>query len=147
MTAFLLDVNVLIALGWRGHSHHSLVVNWFARHKAQGWATCPFTQSAFVRIVSNPAFSVHAVPPTEALSVLNANIANPSHRFWADNLALGDAIGRFGDRIVGHRQVTDAYLLGLAIHRKGKLATLDRAILDLLPEGSPQRASVEIIGK
>jgi uncharacterized protein len=147
VTAFLLDVNVLVALGWRGHSHHSLVTSWFARHCAQGWATSPFTQSAFVRIVSNPAFSAHAVPPTEAMTVLATNLSGSGHQFWADDLPLEKALSRFGDRIVGHQQITGAYLLGLAIHRKGKLATLDRSILDLLPQGSPHRASVALIGK
>jgi uncharacterized protein len=143
VTAFLLDANVLIALGWRGHRHHDLVQNWFASHGSQGWATCPFTQTAFVRIVSNPAFSVHAVPPAEALSVLTTNLKLVGHQFWADDLTVGDAIGRFRDRLFGHQQITDAYLLGLAIHRKGKLATLDHSIADLLPEGS--RESVELI--
>lgn len=146
MTAFLLDANVLIALGWRGHADHDRVQTWFARHSAQGWATCPFTQSAFVRIVSNPAFSSHAVPPTEALIRLTANLSHPKHQFWADDLTLGDAVRQFADRLVGHQQITDAYLLGLAIRKKGKLATLDGGVLHLLPEGSSQRSRVEVIG-
>jgi len=146
MTAFLLDVNVLIALGWRGHPDHTRVQRWFAGNSAEGWATCPFTQAAFVRIVSNPAFSAHATSPVEALKLLTANLKHATHQFWADNLSLGDALRPFADRLAGHRQVTDAYLLGLALRKKGKLATLDRGILDLLPQGIPERAGVELIG-
>jgi toxin-antitoxin system PIN domain toxin len=145
MTAFLLDANVLIALMWRGHADHDRVQNWFTRHSAQGWATCPFTQAAFVRIVSNPAFSSHAVPPVEAIARLTTNLSHPKHQFWADDLILADALRQFADRLVGHQQITDAYLLGLAIRKKGKLATLDRGVLDLLPEGSAYRVSVDVI--
>jgi uncharacterized protein len=145
--AFLLDVNVLIALIWRGHPHHQRVQNWFGRNAGRGWATCPFTQAALVRIVSNPAFSARAVSPLEALSALTTTLKHPAHRFWSDDIPLVDAVRDLQDGLIGHQQVTDAYLLGLALHKKGKLATLDRGILDLLPSGSPQRESVELIAE
>jgi len=145
--AFLLDVNVLIALTWRGHPHHQRVQSWFGRNASRGWATCPLTQAAFVRIVSNPAFSAHAVSPSEALSALTTTLTHPAHRFWSDDTPLVDAVRSLQDKLVGHQQVTDAYLLGLALHQKGKLATLYRGILDLLPSGSPQRGSVELIAE
>jgi len=145
MTAFLLDVNVLIALAWRGHPDHTRVQRWFAGNSAQGWATCPFTQAAFVRIVSNPAFSTHATSPIEALKLLAVNLRHGTHQFWPDNLGLGDALRPFAERLVGHQQVTDAYLLALALRKKGKLATLDRGILSLLPRGSHDQAAVELI--
>jgi len=145
MSVFLLDVNVLIALGWGGHPDHSGVLHWFARYGARGWATCPITQAAFVRIVSNPAFSAHAASPREALRLLAANLRHPKHQFWPDDLSLEESVSRFGDRLVGHQQVTDAYLLGLTVQNKGKLATLDRGIVDLLPVESPYRANVELI--
>ena len=66
MTAFLLDVNVLIALLWPAHEFHTVVHRWFTRSARHGWATCPLTEAAFVRIVSNPAFSPDAVTPGEA---------------------------------------------------------------------------------
>jgi len=144
MSTFLLDVNVLIALGWGGHPEHDRVLRWFTRYGARGWATCPITQTAFVRIVSNPVFSAHAASPREALRLLSANLCHPRHQFWPD-VSLEESVSRFTDRLVGHQQITDAYLLGLTVHKKGKLATLDRGILDLLPAGSPYRASVELI--
>jgi uncharacterized protein len=147
MTAFLLDVNVLIGLLWPAHESHAEVQRWFARNARHGWATCPFTQAAFVRIISNPAFSPDAVTPQEAVSVLNSNLGHRLHRFWRADVPFPEAVEEFRDRLVGHRQVTDAYLLGLAIHKNGKLATLDQAILALLPPGSPQRDRVEIISQ
>jgi uncharacterized protein len=142
---FLLDVNVLIALGWRGHPDHDSVQEWFARHAGRGWATCPFTQAAFVRIVSNPSFSAHAASPQEALRLLTFNLKHARHQFWADDLTVADAVSRLATRLVGHQQVTDAYLLGLAMSKKGKLATLDRRILGLLPTGAASQSAVELI--
>jgi toxin-antitoxin system PIN domain toxin len=146
MSAFLLDVNVLIALMWPAHQSHSQVEEWFSRHARQGWATCPFTEAAFVRLLSNPAFSPDAVTPHEAIALLSANLKHRYHRFWGAVISLAEAVEGFQGRLVGHRQVTDAYLLGLAIHKGGKFATLDRSVAALLPEGSPHRQRVEIIG-
>src|SRR2546425_856467 len=62
-----------------------------------------------------------------------------------NEIEFGKAVRRFQERLVGHRQVTDAYLLGLALFKKGRLATLDESVMTLLPEGSPDRGSIEII--
>jgi len=145
MTPFLLDVNVLVALGWKGHPDHVRAQNWFLKNNRAGWATCPFTQAAFVRIVSNPAFSANAVLPVEALALLATNLNHPTHQFWASDIPLRDALRHFGERLVGHQQITDAYLLGLALHRKGKLATLDEGIGELLEPGDPKADTVELI--
>ena len=74
--------------------------------------------------------------PQEAAKLLAANLKHPSHRFWADEISFVEAVEAFREWLVGHQQVSDAYLLGLAMHKKGKLATMDRAVV-LLPEGSP----------
>jgi toxin-antitoxin system PIN domain toxin len=147
MTAFLLDVNVLIALAWPGHDAHERVQAWFARNADMGWATCPFTESAFVRILSNPAFSPRAVSPQDALRGLTISLKHPAHRFWAADLGFGEAVWRFQGRLVGHRQVTDAYLLGLALHKRGKLATLDESVVALLEPKSAERDRVVVIPK
>jgi len=147
MTAFLLDVNVLIGLLWPAHESHADVQRWFGRNARHGWATCPFTQAAFVRIISNPAFSPDAVTPPEAISVLSSNLAHRFHRFCGVDLRFSEAVEDFRDGLVGHRQVTDAYLLGLAVHNNGKLAALDPAGLALLPAGSPQRERAGIISR
>jgi uncharacterized protein len=143
--AFLLDVNVLIATAWPTHQAHQKVQEWIGRHAKEGWATCPFTETAFVRILSNPAFSPSAVTPADALALLRANLQHPAHRFWEDDISLIQAVAPFSERLVGHQQVSDAYLLGLVIHRKGKLATVDRGVLTLLEEKSPDRHRVVII--
>jgi len=135
MTSFLLDVNVLVALAWPSHEFHVAVQRWFARHAAKGWATCPMVQAGFVRVVSNPAFSPQAVSPKEAIEALALSLRHPAHQFWPDDLALADGLGSVADRIVGHRQVTDAYLLALARHHGGKLTTLDRRLANLSGRG------------
>jgi uncharacterized protein len=144
MTA-LLDVNVLIALMWPAHEGHQRAQAWFGQNAAAGWATCPFTQAAFVRIVSNPAFSRDAVTPKEAMNILAANMRHKAHHFWADEIDVMMAAWQFSERLVGHQQVTDAYLLGLAIHKKGKLVTMDRTILELLPDKSFEKNLVTVI--
>jgi toxin-antitoxin system PIN domain toxin len=141
----LLDVNVLIATAWPTHQAHMRVQQWLVRHAREGWATCPLTESAFVRIISNPAFSPSALTPADALALLHANLRHPSHCFWEDDIPFVQAVATFTNRLVGHQQVADAYLLGLAIHRKGKLVTLDRAILTLLPENSSERERVVLL--
>jgi toxin-antitoxin system PIN domain toxin len=142
---FLLDINVLIAMAWPTHRAHDRVQEWLARHADQGWATCPLTQAGFVRILSNPAFSPNALTPAHALALLRANLGHPAHRFWPDELSFLQALDPFHPRLAGHQQVTDAYLLGLAMHKKGKLATMDRAVLSLLPEKSAARGFIELV--
>jgi uncharacterized protein len=145
MKGFLLDTNLLIALLWSSHERHALAARWFNRHREKGWATCPITQAGFVRIVSNSAFSRDAVKPREAMQILSANAAAKDHLFWPDEVPLTDALAFAGVRLVGHQQVTDAYLLGLAISRGGVLATLDRRIEALTEPKSAARLALEII--
>jgi uncharacterized protein len=146
MNAYLFDVNVLVALIWPAHAFHANVHTWFARHSRRGWAKCPITQAGFVRIVSNPSFSRDAVSPEEALTLLAHNLQRPSHQFWADEIGIDEATLPFRQRMVGHRQITDAYLLGLAMHHKAKLATLDRSVVDLLAADVSATGCLEIIG-
>jgi uncharacterized protein len=145
MKVCLLDSNMLIALFWPSHERHHLALKWFVRHRGRGWATCPMTQAGFVRIVSNPAFSRDAVQPREAIQVLSANLAAKDHQFWPDELPLAAAAAFAGVRLQGHQQVTDAYLLGLAIKRGGALATLDRRIGALTERKSAERLALEVV--
>ena len=145
MKGYLLDTNVLIALFWPSHAQHELAATWFARRRTKGWATCPLTEAGFVRIVSNPAFSRDAVTPREAAGVLAANTAAKDHVFWPDELPFTGAIAFAGARLVGHQQVTDAYLLGLALRRSGVLATLDERIAALTEPRSAERKALEIV--
>src|SRR5271157_3046953 len=100
------------------------------------------TQASFVRIVSNPVFSRRVVSPRDALEVLSGSLQHPAHRFWSEDVGVMEALAHFGRRLIGHQQITDAYLLGLAIHKKGRLATLDASLSSLLPEESAARRHV-----
>jgi uncharacterized protein len=141
---FLLDVNVLVAMAWPTHSAHEKVKQWLWRNANEAWATCPLTQTAFVRVLSNPSFSPHALAPSDAVTLLRVYLGHPMHKFWADDLSFVQALEPLTSRLSCHQQVTDAYLLGLAFHKKGKFATMDRAILSLLPEKSRERDFIEL---
>jgi len=138
---FLLDANVLIALAWPEHDFHERAGRWFARHSQSGWATCPFTQAALVRVLSNPAFSANALTPDGALGVLESNLNLPGHRFWPDSISFPDVLKNTGLRLTGHQQIADAYLVGLAIHHRGRLASFDKGIA-----AWGTAAAVELIG-
>jgi hypothetical protein len=88
-----------------------------------------------VRIVSSASFTKNAPKIGDALRLLHLNLAQPNHEFWPDDVTVPQSLDRLGISLQGHRQITDAYLLGLAIHHKGRLATFDRSIAALLPEG------------
>ena len=145
MNTALLDVDVLVALLWPAQESHPKVHSWFKRRSSEGWATCPLTQAAFVRIVSNPAFSPSAVSPGEATQALKKSLAHPNHEYWHADVSYLKAIEPFGNQIVGYKQVSDAYLLGLAIHRGGSLVTMDRGILELLPGKLQERGLVTLL--
>jgi uncharacterized protein len=145
VTCCLLDVNVLIALLWPPHEAHARAQRWFAKNADQGWATCAMTQASFVRIVSNPVFSRRVVSPRDALQVLQGSLQHPAHRFWTEDIGVTEALAHFGRRLLGHQQITDAYLLGLAIQKKGRLATLDASVSSLLPEPSVAKARVVLL--
>ena len=131
---YLLDVNVLIALAWPLHVHHVIAHAWFERTGQQSWSTCPLTQLAFVRISSNTKIISAAVSPSAAVQALGKMVALAGHVFWADDLQVNDLASFTSRALVGHRQVTDAYLIELAKRHKGKVATLDAGLADLLPQ-------------
>lgn len=132
----LLDVNLLVALAWPNHVHHRLAHTWFRAVHADGWATCPITQSGFVRVSSNRAVVSDAVTPLDAILLLREMIDQPGHVFWSDEVSIARSDTFAAERIAGHRQVTDAHLLALAAQHGGRLATLDRRIAGLVPNGT-----------
>jgi uncharacterized protein len=129
----LLDASVLIPHLWREHQFHEVVRRWMSRNSHAGWATCAVTQSAFVRVLSSPGFSKRPVSPQAAADLLEENLAHPHHRYWRDDRGLIEAIRRVKP-LQTHREVTDAYLLGLALRHKGRVVMMDRGIARLLPE-------------
>ena len=124
----LLDVNVLVALFDPDHVHHDLAHDWFADHRANGWATCDVTENGFIRVVSNPSYSQEAPRPAAAADQLRRFCASGDHHFWTASVSLRDEQLFNLAAARGHRQVTDVYLLGLASRMGGRLASFDRTI-------------------
>ena len=145
MSAYLLDANVLIALAWPQHVHHAAAHKWFAKEGRRAWATCAITQLAFVRVSSNPGIIPDAVSPREACSVLEKITQRPGHRFWADTAEVCSLDELKSIALVGYRQVSDAYLIGLARLHEGRIATLDRAMPALASAKPGEASSVELI--
>jgi predicted nucleic acid-binding protein len=102
-------------------------------------------QIAFIRISSNPKIIADAVTPRDALEVLKKIVAVPGHHFWPDTVAPTDAGAFASAAFVGHRQVTDAYLLSLAQHHRGKLATFDGGIAELIPAIEERHQHITLI--
>jgi toxin-antitoxin system PIN domain toxin len=143
---WLLDVNVLLAWLWPSHQAHKAAHAWMRSHGHESWATCPITEMGFLRIITNPSFSPHVPAWSEAVEVLNLHTdGNRHHSFWQDTITL-DAVNRqLGSRIKGSSQVTDAYLLALAMDHKGKMVTFDFRMANLAPTGSAERDSLQIL--
>jgi toxin-antitoxin system PIN domain toxin len=142
----LLDVNTLVALAWPNHVHHAPATEWFAAHHAAGWATCPVTESGFVRVSSNPRATLEAKSPAEALFLLRQMVTQASHEFWPDEISIAQSELIDSSGLLGHRQVTDAHLIALAIHHGGRLVSFDRRLGDLVPAGYRSQDVVVVLG-
>ncbi len=123
----LFDVNVLIALHDRQHIHHHTAADWFGQHAAQGWSSCPLTQNGALRVMNQPAYPNPMLLPV-LIAMFKRSFGNPLHAFWPDDISLADGNTFDNERIHGHRQITDVYLLGLAVAHGGRLVTLDARI-------------------
>ena len=122
---YLLDVNVLIALADPDHMHHQRAMKWFDT-PGLDWGVCAFTEAGFLRVSTNPKAGRHSVK--EATEVLAALAKRPGYRYWPITESWASLVAPFRERIFGHRQVTDAYLLGLAVKEDGVLVTMDKGI-------------------
>ena len=141
----LLDANALIALGWPTHEHHPRMMNWFSQHARAGWASTAFTQSAFVRIVTQPAFSGRPIAVGEVAELLLRNTAHPKHRLVALDFGFADVWAACTGGILGHRQITDAWLLTAAIRNRMKLLTFDSGIEQLLANAQERSKHVMVL--
>lgn len=124
----LLDVNVLIALFSPDHVHHEIAHDWFSDHLREGWATCPLTENAFVRLLSHPATGAAGERPSTLVGHLGKFCGSGHHVFWPDSISLRDKKLFNTSFVAGPRQLTDIYLLGLSRKMGGSLATFDRTI-------------------
>jgi toxin-antitoxin system PIN domain toxin len=123
----LLDVSVLVALFHPDHFHHESAHAWFDANRGGGWATSPLTENGVVRILSNSATMGAHQSAASVRKRLEFFCSSDDHSFWADSISLRDE-SRFDFTGVSHRQITDVYLLALAVEHGGRLATLDRSI-------------------
>jgi len=141
----LLDVNALIALLWEEHPFHKRCMEWFAGSARGGWATCPITESGSVRLLSSPAFTANPPSVNSALRILQTATESASnHRCGSDDLPLSALRARWSGGL-GHKQITDAYLLALALHHRGKLVTFDSRMIALAGAGKTERGSLVVL--
>ena len=146
MSVALLDVNVLVALFWASHAQHPAAMKWFALNAKDGWATCPLTEAGLVRVLSNPKAHSMAPSASRAIELLKASTeSHPQHEFWMDEIPVGGIPVVIRQRIQGHQQINDAYLLALAIHHKGVLVTFDSGMGSLAPSGSAESRSLLVL--
>jgi len=142
-SAFLLDVNVLIALVDPAHIQHERAHVWFSRKGKKSFATCPLTENGLLRIVGHPKYPNSPGPPNTVAPALVAIRALSGHEFWADKISIADESQVSSNLLLKHSTVTDVYLLALARAHGGKLATLDhRMTVEPVPDGAK---SLELI--
>lgn len=142
----LLDVNALIALGWDHHQHHDSMMAWFRRSGDRGWATCAISQAGFVRVLSQPAVSNATLSVAEWSDLLAQVLNHPAHRLAALDFSFADVMASCTGGVVGHRQITDAYLLTAAMRAGMKLLTFDSGLAALLASSAERSAHIECLG-
>jgi len=137
----LLDVNVLLALAWPNHQFHAAATRRLEAAQER-WATCALTQLGFIRLSSNPAAVTPAKTPAEAARLLAVMVRDPLHLYLESLRAPADepCIREF-ERILGSKQVTDAYLLSVALQHKAKFMTFDARLRAAIRDG----ASIEVL--
>ena len=124
---YLFDVNFLIAILIGSHSHYQRAHDWWRDHAGNGWASCPITENGFVRIVSQPSFAAPLLV-AEGIELLKGAKSDTDNAFWNDDISIVDDTIFDTDYLLKSNQITDAYLLALAIKNKGKLVTFDRSL-------------------
>jgi len=125
---YLLDLNALIAFGDHDHEHHQAIQKWFISSGKTDWGVCPLTEAGFIRITTNPAYRPMSRTTAQATVILADFATHPGYRYWPITEKWTVLTAPFSARLFGHQQVTDAYLLGLAVKEKGVLVTFDRGI-------------------
>jgi toxin-antitoxin system PIN domain toxin len=124
-TVTLLDVNVLIALVDPLHVHHELCHHWFSTRGSAPWASCAITQNGVLRILGNARYPNSPGSTAVVSRILQALVMHPQHQFWESSPSLLSLAHVEPLALLDPAQITDTYLLALAIHHGGRLATLD----------------------
>lgn len=141
----LLDVNVIVALFDGEHVHHDIAHDWFDEARHHGWATTPIVENGVLRVLSNRAYHSAALSPTTLRAHLRRFCADTAHVFWPDEVSLLDDDVLAPKATLTHRQLTDVYLLALAVQRQGTLVTFDASI-PLAPVKGARRAHLTVLG-
>jgi toxin-antitoxin system PIN domain toxin len=136
----LLDVNALMALAWPNHQFHTALLKRLEKQPTPRWATCALTQLGFVRLSSNPTIVEVRKRPAEAVALL-ADLIRDQQHVYLETLPALPRTASFFQHILGHQQVTDAYLLAVAEANGATLLTLDRRIVPPSRKG----AEIEVI--
>lgn len=123
----LLDVNMLLVLFDRGHPLHFKARSWWSTNSDPGWASCPLSQNGFLRISSQKSYP-RPIPLADSIRLLRGWAVPPRHEFWPDDVSLIDQSVIDHGRVLSAKQLTDIYLLALAVKHGGRLVTLDRGI-------------------
>lgn len=123
----LLDINVLIALFDADHPHHTLAASWLKDNIRLGWASCPLTQNGCLRVMAQPGYP-NPAPVSQMAERLREAARHSAHRFWPDEPSLLDPALVDLSRVHGPRQITDTYLLLLAVRNKGRFVTFDAGV-------------------
>lgn len=124
----LLDANVLIALIDPRHVHHESCHRWFSSRGNAPWASCAITQNAVLRIVGHPRYPNSPGSPAVVSRILQELVGHPQHRFWADAPSLLSLGHVNPGALVDSGQITDTFLLALAVQQGGLLASLDQRL-------------------
>ena len=125
---FLLDVNALIALIDPAHICHDAAHLWFAEGGREAWATCPLTENGVIRIAGHPRYPGAPGSPAAVAAIVAQLRTLSGHVFWPDDISLVGAEPIDAGQILTSGQVTDSYLLALAVAHGGQLATFDRRL-------------------
>ena len=124
----LLDVNFLVAMFHAGHIHHEAAHAWFEEHAKLGWATCPITEMGMLRVLSNPTLQLSDARLSQVSQRMIAFCNHPKYHFWPDSISLAAENTWALQLARGYKQVTDIYLLALAVRNRGRLVTFDQNI-------------------
>jgi toxin-antitoxin system PIN domain toxin len=128
-TEYLLDVNALIALADPDHQHHKAIEKWFVTSVdlKHTWAICPLTEAGFVRVTTNPGYS-NPLTVEQAFAFLSEFAKRSGYHYWPISDPWVLLAAPFIGRLFSHHQVTDSYLLGLAVKNNGVLLTFDKGL-------------------
>jgi len=133
----LLDINVLIALCDPAHPHAAAARRFFNISLTRdGWATCPLIENGFLRILGSRKYPGGPGSPQAARPILAGLLATPGHQFWPDDLTL--MAGGVFPNLPTSEDITDVYLLALAVKHCARFATFDAGIHTVLVPGGPQ---------